>query len=157
MTTGAPANERPALNLLLLASAGSLVLTVLFRLYALPAPRLKWQPVAPAALAAIDACHGNLYNRYDEGGYLLWFAPTRKVFIDGRQDPYAASLVLEHIRMETAGGDTDGVFSRYDIGCAYLPASSPTATQLVQAGWTTLHGGDWLVLARPAAASVPEQ
>ena len=148
------ANERPALNLLLLASAGSLVLTVLFRSYALPAPRLKWQPVAPGALAAIEACRGNLYNRYDEGGYLLWFAPTRKVFIDGRQDPYAASLVLEHIGMETVGGDTDGVFSRYDIGCAYLPASSPTATQLVEAGWTTLHGGDWLVLARPAASAV---
>jgi hypothetical protein len=150
----AGSHERPALNLLVLSSAGLLVLAILIRSYALPAAKLKWQPVSAGALAAIAVCPGNLYNRYDEGGYLLWFAPARKVFIDGRQDPYAAALVLEHIQMETVGGDTDGVFSRYDIGCAYLPASSPTAAHLVQSGWATLFDGDeWLVLARQAKTS----
>jgi hypothetical protein len=147
------AGERPGLNLLVLASASLIVVATLARSYALPAAKLKWQPVAPGALAAIASCPGNLYNRYDEGGYLLWFAPARKVFIDGRQDPYAASLVLEHIRMETVGGDTDRVFSRYDIGCAYLPSSSPTAAHLLKAGWATAYGGDWLVLVRPPAQS----
>jgi hypothetical protein len=113
------------------------------------ARKLKWQPISGEALAALHSCPGNLYNRYDEGGSLLWFAPERKVFIDGRQDPYPASLVLEHIRMETVGGDTDRVFTRHDIGCAYLPESSPTAAHLVKTGWAKLFDGQgWVVLER---------
>jgi hypothetical protein len=138
-----------ALHLLVLASAGSLVAAALVWAYQGPAAKLKWRPVADGALAAIGSCPGNLYNRYDEGGYLLWFVPSRKVFMDGRQDPFASELVLEHIRMETVGGDTDRVFARHDIGCAYLPASSPTAVHLVASGWAKrFESAGWLVLQR---------
>ena len=33
-------------------------------------------------------CPGRLYNRYDDGGYVIWFAKDKKVFIDSRQDPF---------------------------------------------------------------------
>jgi hypothetical protein len=141
--------EPRAMNLFVLASAGTLVLATLAWAYGVPARKLKWRPVPDGALAAIASCPGNLYNRYDEGGYLVWFAPNRKVFIDGRQDPYPSSLVMEHIRMETVGGDTEGVFARHGIGCAYLPAASPTAAHLVDSGWAKrFDGGGWLVLER---------
>jgi hypothetical protein len=141
--------EPRALNVLVLAGTAFLVAATLAWAYQAPAAKLKWRPVSDGALAAIGSCPGNLYNRYDEGGYLLWFAPTRKVYMDGRQDPFTSELVLEHIRMETVGGDTDHVFARHDIGCAYLPASSPTASHLVASGWSKRFDREgWLVLQR---------
>ncbi|MGH9374528.1 MAG: hypothetical protein ACRD15_23680, partial [Vicinamibacterales bacterium] len=114
-------------------------------------PKLRWNPVPPSALVALRQCPDNIYNRYDEGGYLLWFAPDRKVFLDGRQDPFPPALVLEHIRMETQTGDYEKVFARHAIRCAYLPTISPTAARLSADGWKTLYrDSHWMVLTESA-------
>lgn len=144
---GAVQVERPLLNVAVMTTAALTVVVTLAWAYVNRIPRLRWAPVPPGALAALRQCPDNLYNRYDEGGYLLWFAPDRKVFMDGRQDPFPPALVLEHIRMETGSGDFHDVFSRHNIHCAYLPTVSPTAARLATAGWTTLYrDADWVVL-----------
>ncbi len=140
-------SSRLSLNFAILAGAMAIVVTTIAWAYSRQIPRLRWQPVPALAVAALGECPGNLYNRYDEGGELLWFVPNRRVFIDGRQDPFPPSLVLEHIRMETGQADHRGTFARHDIRCAYLPTISPTAVALVNAGWTTLYRDDrWVVL-----------
>jgi hypothetical protein len=139
--------ERPLLNAAVMTTAALAVALTLAWAYVNRIPKLRWTPVPPGALAALPQCPDNLYNRYDEGGYLLWFSPERKVFMDGRQDPFPPALVLEHIRMETGSGDFRDVFSRHNIHCAYLPTTSPTAARLATAGWTTLYqDADWVVL-----------
>jgi hypothetical protein len=139
--------ERPLLNLAIMSSAALGVAIILVWAYRNEIPRLKWAPVPRGALVALQQCPDNLYNRYDEGGYLIWFAPNRKVFLDGRQDPYPSDLVLEHIRMETGAGEYNLVFSRFGIHCAYLPMVSPTAARLSTAGWKTLYrDSQWVVL-----------
>jgi hypothetical protein len=139
--------QRPLLNAAIMWSAALAVTATLVWAYRNEIPHLQWSPVPPAALVALGQCPDNLYNRYDEGGYLLWFAPDRKVFLDGRQDPYPPDLVLEHIRMETVGGDYKAVFSRYGIHCAYLPTVSPTVARLSTSGWKTLYRDSrWVVL-----------
>ena len=72
--------------------------------------RFQWTPLPAASIAALNAASGNVYNRYDEGGYLIWFAPGRKVFLDGRQDPYPPSLIKEQMRVENSG-DFEGCSS----------------------------------------------
>ena len=140
-------DARPALNFAIVSAAALVVAVTIATAYYHRVPRLRWQPVSAPALAALEACPGNLYNRYDEGGKLLWFAPDRKIFMDGRQDPFPPALVLEHIRIETEGADFRPAFARHDIRCAYLPTVSPTAGALANAGWTTLHRDDtWVVL-----------
>jgi hypothetical protein len=139
--------QRPVLNLTLMAAGGLSVALTLAWAYRNELPRLKWSPVPAPALAALRQCPDNLYNRYDEGGALLWFAPDRKVFLDGRQDPYPTELVLEHIEMEKGVRGHEAVFTRHGIRCAYLPAASPTASRLTAAGWKTLYRGPlWVVL-----------
>jgi hypothetical protein len=87
-----------------------------------------------------------LYNRYDEGGDLIWFAPEHPVFLDGRQDPYPVDLVKEQVRVESSG-DFEQLFQRYDIHCAYVPADSLVRERLSQAGWKTLfRDARWAVL-----------
>ena len=144
---GAVRVERPLVNAAVLAIAALAVAATVASAYVSRSPALLWAPVPPGALAALQQCPDNLYNRYDQGGYLLWFAPDRKVFIDGRQDPFPPTLILEHIRMENESGDFREVFFRHNIHCAYLPTHSPTVGQLTAAGWTTLYrDASWVVL-----------
>ena len=118
-----------------------------------PPTRLNWQPVPTAVARAIAECPGNLYNQYDNGGYLVWFVPEAPVFMDSRQDPFPPDLVLAHRKVETTGDYRD-LFDRFDIACAALPAWSPTAQHLRAAGWRVAAQDDgWIVL--EASASTP--
>jgi hypothetical protein len=139
--------ERPMLNLAVAVIAIVAVAFTIAHAYRNRIPRLHWTPVPAGVIAAFPQCPDNIYNRYDEGGSLLWFVPNRRVFMDGRQDPFPPELVLEHIGMETGRLDFREVFARHDIHCAYLPSYSPTAQRLLQAGWQPLYrDADWLLL-----------
>ncbi len=140
--------ERPALNLTVISTAATAAIVAIIYAYVTQINHLHWMPLPAGSLRALARCPGNLYNRYDEGGYLIWFAPEKPVFLDGRQDPYDPRLVLEQIRMETTG-DYAATFARYQIECAYLPTSSPITARLTTAGWRALYTDpSWVVLAR---------
>ena len=116
-----------------------------------PVDRLGWRPIPREAIARIRACAGPLYNRYNEGGYLIWFVPEVPVFIDSRQDPYPAALLSADIAVEKTG-DYQALFSQYGIRCAALPPASPVAKRVVADGWReTYRDETWVVLAAPAA------
>lgn len=140
--------EHPWLNAALAAGAFAAAAVALVVAYATGAAHLGWTPLPRASLAALDACPGNLYNRYDEGGYLIWFAPDRKVFLDGRQDPYSPALVAAQVHVETTG-DFAPLFQRYGVRCAYTPATSIVAARLRDNGWRALYADkQWAVLAK---------
>jgi hypothetical protein len=146
---GRAVGERPRLNSLILALTAVFGVGGVGYAWSTEIPRLQWQPLPRELTAAISACPEQVYNRYDEGGYLIWFAPSRKVFIDSRQDPYPPELMQEHMRVE-ASGEYEPTFSRYSIRCAFLPAQSLLAQRLMSERWTDLYRDDnWVVLARP--------
>jgi hypothetical protein len=137
----------PGVNRAIAMTAAILVALAVPAAYASRLDRLQWTPLPASSLAALDMCRGNVYNRYDEGGYLIWFAPDHKVFLDGRQDPYPPALIKEQLRVESTG-DFGQLFRRYDIGCTYLPADSLVGARLLRAGWTQLYrDARWAVLA----------
>jgi len=139
----------PRANLVIAIAAVAASLAIVVVSYARRASHLNWEPLPPRSLAALDACDGNLYNRYDEGGYLIWFAPRHRVFLDGRQDPFPPALIEDQRRVERSG-NYDELFRRFRIECAYLPADSVVASRLVSDGWRPLYREDhrWTVLAR---------
>jgi len=147
-----PDEEHPRLNLALVAlmAMGATVAVVVS--WRAPLPRLGWRPLAPAAAAAIRDCGGPLYNRYNEGGYLIWFVPEVPVFIDSRQDPYPASLLTEDIEAEKTG-DYRPLFARHGIRCAALPPLSPVGKRLGADGWRELYRDEaWVVQAAPLSS-----
>ncbi len=133
----APSPDHPRLNLLLAGGLALLAAAVIALAWAIPAGRLEWRPIPARALAALRACPGPTYNHYDDGGFLIWFAPERPVFIDSRQDPYPLELLLEHEAVERAQRSYRPLFARYGISCAFLPVESPTIEALTADGWTT--------------------
>jgi hypothetical protein len=140
--------DHPRLNFALIAAATIAAAVAIGYAYRLRIDHLKWSPLPEASLQALRACPDNLYNRYDEGGYLIWFEPGRRVYLDGRQDPYEPGLVLDQIRTE-ASGDYASTFAAHNIRCAYLPVTSPVAARLSSSGWSALYRDSaWVVLAQ---------
>jgi hypothetical protein len=113
-----------------IALAGALIATLIVgTVWTVRPPFLGWQPIAPETVAAVSECQGPLYNTYDEGGALIWFAPANPVFIDSRQDPYPAALLARSHRLEL-DGMYDELFEQYGIRCAVVPAGSLTGQRL---------------------------
>jgi hypothetical protein len=141
-------HERPVLNLCVLAVAVIASVTTVGNAWAAQNPRLQWHPLPAQAIAAIRACPERLYNNYDDGGYLIWFVPERKVFLDSRQDPYPASLIQNHIQAELSG-NYQALFSRYQIECALTRTGTPLANRLFSDGWHTRYADmTWQVFSR---------
>jgi hypothetical protein len=143
----AAASQRSAVlaNALLSGAVVAAALMVVTQAWTAAWPRLQWTPLEAETVAAIAACHGPLYNRYDEGGYLVWFMKDRPVFIDSRQDPFPETLVLEQIRIERTG-DYYRLFARYQIGCALTVDGSPLASRLSVDGWSARRAGSGMTV-----------
>ena len=95
------------------------------------------------------SCPSPLYNRYYDGGYLIWFVPEQRVFVDSRQDPYPSALLLDQIAIEE-GGPYRPVFDRYGMRSAFLPAGAPLGARLRADGWrTTFLDERWTLLVAP--------
>jgi hypothetical protein len=155
---GAPAAvqavEHPRLNLALLGGLALAGMGVIAFAWTTRLPMLGWQPLSSELIAAVRACPDALYNHYNEGGYLMWFVPERKVFIDSRQDPYSLPFLLEHGRVESGKAPYEPLFARWNIRCAFLNVDSPTVKRLEAAGWRQRFRDDkWAVLVEPGAAA----
>lgn len=85
-------------------------------------------------ITALEQCPGNMYNSYNIGGELIWFAPQKPVFIDNRFDPYPKDFMQANVSMEQTG-DYQALFSKYNIGCAIVENNSPLDTTLTSDGW----------------------
>ena len=144
-----PSPDRPWLNAAILGVFVLFGINVVGTAWGTRHPRLGWRPLTAGALAAARTCPGPLFNRYDDGGFLIWFAPERRVFVDSRQDPYPLPFLLEDIRVEQ-GAPHQELFARWAIRCALLPVDSPIHKQLRDARWRPLHLDDqFVVMGRP--------
>jgi hypothetical protein len=113
---------------------------------------LGWRPISAGALAAARACDGPLYNRYGDGGTLIWFLPDKPVFVDGRQDPYPLPFLLEVVALEAGQKSHRQLFEQWKLRCAFLPSDAAMAAELAKDGWGVRFKDDqWQVLAAPPA------
>ncbi len=68
--------------------------------------------------------HGNMYNSYAFGGYLVWsFHPERKVFVDGRAEVYDKEFQESFISGVSINKWIEAV-NRYDINYAVIAYSA---------------------------------
>jgi hypothetical protein len=138
--------EHVSLNLLFAAACSLVAIVGVGYAWNTPIARLQWEPLPAGAISAVERCPERLYNRYDDGGFLLWFVPSKHVFVDSRQDPYPIEFLQEHLRSENSG-DYTAVFARYGIHCALLPPASPVARNLQRDRWQPVYQDSrWMVL-----------
>jgi hypothetical protein len=140
--------ERYAMNVSVaaLASAGCVATVALA--WTWPLDRLNWSPVPASVVAQVSSCPGNIYNLYDNGGYLVWFVPGTPVFMDSRQDPFPRELVTAQIQAERTGR-YEPLFTKYGVACAAVPPYSRVGKGLARDGWQlAASDGGWRVFRR---------
>jgi hypothetical protein len=142
--------DHPGVNAGILGVLGVGAAVAIGVAWRMPVEVLNWRPLPEGALAAVRACPGPLYNHYNEGGYLIWLVPERKVFVDNRQDPFPLPFLLEHVRVESGQLPHGPLFQRFGVRCSFLAADSPTVAALTKEGWRSLYRDDkWAVQAAP--------
>jgi hypothetical protein len=140
-----PTTKRPA-HVIVLALVAAGELAGLVFLWTRAPEKLGWRPISAGALAAVRTCPGEIYNHFNDGGFLLWFAPDRRVFVDAREDPYPLPLLMEHLAIER-GAPYQPLFDRYGIRCAFLPADDRLVPRLRADGWRDDYtDAQWAVL-----------
>ena len=143
------AGEREGVNRALLVATVAAAAVLVGWIWRHPPPRLGWNPISVEAVAAVAGCPAPLYNTYGNGGVLIWFTPSQRVFIDNRQDPYSTELLKENKALEMSG-DHEATFDRYGIRCAAVAPDSVIGRRLAaDPAWTLLHRDrQWIVLTR---------
>jgi hypothetical protein len=105
----------------------------------LPAQRF---PVAAVEflLRAPNAVHGEMFNEYTWGGYLIWALPGRKVFIHPNLDVYGEELVKEFLQVNEAKDGWQDVLKKYNVGWTILSPNHPLNRLLAKrAGWKLVY------------------
>jgi hypothetical protein len=100
-------------------TAGAIVATSWFGGRALQ----SWQPISHDAIEAIRTCPDPTFNRLEDGGYLMWTLPARKVFVDSRMEAYPLD-VLRESRAADLYGEYHATFRKHGINCALVEAGS---------------------------------
>jgi len=93
--------------------------------------QLGWQPMSAATIEAVRECPDPIFNQMEDGGFLMWALPDRRVFVDSRMEAYPLEL-LRRSREVDLGGDHTDLFRDYRIACAITPTDSPLRERLAR-------------------------
>jgi hypothetical protein len=146
-----PERDRLWPNALVLALAAFTVFLAFPRPRNLASQMEKANPVKALAYIRRSGLAGRMLNDYAFGGYLLWAAPERKVFIDPRADLYdPAGILKEYARFISLAEDPRPMLDKYRIDFCLLAPDEPVARVLqFLPGWKKVYSdGQAAVLAR---------
>jgi len=108
----------------------------------------KANPVKAVEFIEHSGLSGRMLNGYVYGGYLLWAAPGRKVFIDGRADVYdPAGVLADYTRFTSLNGDPKSILDKYRIDFLLLAQDEPiTRVLLLIPGWKKIYSDEQSVV-----------
>ncbi|MEX2046331.1 MAG: hypothetical protein WEE03_04145 [Chloroflexota bacterium] len=106
---------------------------------------LAFVPSAPnerayptASLDAVRQGSGVLLHEYDWGGYLIWRAPERPVFIDGRLFPFLPEVFADWREAVELGPRWKQVLDRYEVDQVLLRPDRALVSALREQGWSVV-------------------
>jgi len=128
------ARRRPYPAVVVLGLGAGVAAMALVALAFVPnAPNERAYPTA--ALAATRSGSGVLLNEYDWGGYLIWRAPERQVFVDGRLFPFLPEVFADWREAVEVGPRWKQVLDRYKVAQVLLRPDRALVSALREEGW----------------------
>jgi hypothetical protein len=111
-------------------------------------------PVKAVEFLKRSGLSGRLLNDYTFGGYLIWAAPEKKVFIDGRGDIFeSAGVFADYCKLMSLSEDPKLLLEKYRIEVCLLPQHQGISQVLPLLGWRKIYSDKMsVVFARSAAA-----
>ena len=113
--------------------AGVVAMAVVGVAFVPSAPNERAYPTA--ALDAVRSTSGVLLNEYDWGGYLIWRAPERPVFVDGRLFPFLPDVFADWREAVELGPRWKDVLDRYKVAQVLLRPDRALVSALREQGW----------------------
>jgi hypothetical protein len=117
----------------------------------------KGNPVKALTFLRRAGLSGRMLNSYDDGGYLIWAAPERKVFADGRGDVYEWTGVLsDYLKFAQLRENPRFLLDKYRIDYCLLNRDSPISRVMqLLPGWKSVYSDDMsVVFVRANAAAI---
>jgi len=110
-------------------------------------PDLSGYPTG--ALASVSPGPG-LLNRYEWGGFLIWYAPATPVFLDGRLFPYVGDALDDYRAVIGLHANWRDVVRRRGIRALLVGPGDAVAVRGVEMGWRVLaRSSEFVLLAAP--------
>ena len=128
-------------NAVLILIAAALVVFLFPSSRALAEQVDKANPVKAVEFIRQARLSGPVLNDYAYGGYLIWAAPERPVFIDGRSDLYeAAGILKDYMRFVSLDTDPQLLLGKYKISYCLFSRDQPIVhvMQLIP-GWKQVY------------------
>lgn len=109
-----------------------------FRTTDYPIEAIEWIRAHP------DRVGSRMYNDYGLGGFLLWWMPERKVFIDGRMPAWRVGnrwIFYDYVALNHWDPPALGVLEKYGVDWAIMESGSPLDWALARlGGWEEIYG-----------------
>ncbi len=135
---------------------GLVCFAALLKLYAVTYP--GWVAVqtekeyplrAVLALQTLPPAGGNLFNEYNDGGYLIFALPSQPVFVDGRTDLFGDEILADWLAAIQADETWEQIFKQHQIGRVLIAKNRPLAFALAGSGWRQVYADTkWVIYER---------
>ena len=99
-----------------------------------------------------DQVGRRLYNDYGYGGFLLWWMPEEKIFIDGRMPAWRIgdrAIFSDYMTISTGAPEAHGLLEKYRVDWGLIQRDSPLAVMLAgDPAWRQLYRDGKVVIVR---------
>lgn len=151
--------DKPALNAVIVGIVLSIVIYRFPTRAELDEVMVKRFPVNALKFVEEKGLTGRFFNRYMWGGYMIWFHPKMKTFIDSRTDIFEyAGILQDYMDTETITRPLE-VLDKHQIRYVMVPPDYPLAYLLKNhVGWRQIYGDTTSVIIEritPAAVAAP--
>jgi len=89
---------------------------------------------------------GEMFNPFDWSGYLSFYLPEKKVFIDSQGDVYGEAFIRKYERVITLAPGWQTILEEYNVRWALVNADWPLAHALAAAGWKEVYRDETAVV-----------
>ena len=103
-------------------------------------------PVEGVTYLKENGVQGNLFNKYGDGGYIIWEIPDVKVYIDGRADLYRDEFLSEYDQIYNAEDGWVELLEKWDIRTVIVEPEATLAKVLVYENWNLVFEDDRAVI-----------
>ncbi|HEY6342139.1 MAG TPA: hypothetical protein VIY49_11655 [Bryobacteraceae bacterium] len=143
-----PESDRIVPNAVLMLIAAAAVALAFPGSRALAGQVNKANPVKAVEFLQQSGLSGRMLNDYGYGGYLIWAAPERPVFIDGRADVYEpAGVLADYMRFVLLDADPEALLSKYRIDyCLFAQEERIARVLPLIPGWKKIYSDEKAVI-----------
>lgn len=100
-------------------------------------------PTQALDFARAQGLQGNFFNAYHWGGYMIYYAPEHKTFIDSRADLFEYTGVLKDYLKAEGLRDSLQILDKYRVRYALIPANDPLGYLLKNSNrWKPLYSDE---------------